>query len=132
MTRRVEADNVYTDRLVKLVPAEFVTAYVAISQSVQDELDLRQPVLLAVFILFVLVIPLYLQRVTEVTNRIQIAVTTASFVVWAYALGDAFQPGTLIHLNMYSSAVASVLLVVWTTVTPVFVKEPEPPQMRNV
>ena len=41
MSRQLNRDSNYPDRLLKLIPAEFVGLYVAVSQLVADEPSLR-------------------------------------------------------------------------------------------
>jgi hypothetical protein len=124
MARQVEADSSYSDRLLKLVPAEFVTAYVAATQAVQSQTALRQPVLLTLVVVFALLIPIYLFKFQGVTSRMQIAMTTLSFLIWTYTLGDAFQTGPWMPTDLFIPEIASIMLVLWTVIVPLFVKQP--------
>ena len=117
--------NIYLDRLSKLVPIEFISVYLAVSQSVQNELSLRQPVLLVVVLTFIILIPLYLYKVHKVNNHLQVAMTTAAFVIWTYTLGDAFEPGVWIQSNFHHPTIASVAMLVWTGIVPVFINPKE-------
>ncbi len=125
MARQLEQGNTvsaYSDRLLKLVPAEFVTVYVAVTQTVQSDLALRQPVLLIVIVVFMCLIPVYLYKIQSVDNHTQVILTTLSFVIWTYTLGDAFEPGTWIKADLHYPTLASVALLVWTGLMPLFVR----------
>ena len=106
----------YTERITKLLPTEFVAAYLAITQLVKEELTLRQPLLLVCLGVCFLLIPLFLIKVKGITDRLHIFVVVLSFVIWAYALGDAFQPGSWIAFDLYRPAVGAGLLIIWSLV----------------
>ena len=103
----------YTDRITRILPTEFVAAYLAVTQIVKEELALRQPLLLLCLAVFIVMIPLFLVMIKGIKNPLHIAVVVLSFIVWAYALGDAFQPGSWIELDLYRPTVGVVLLIVW-------------------
>lgn len=120
MGRQLYRDNHYTDRLLKLIPVEFISLYLAITQAVSDDLDLRQPVLLIVIVLFTILIPVYLYKIQSVKSHKQIVLTVFSFLVWTYSLGDAYMAGAWIR-DFHNTTIASVLLLLWTGMSPVFV-----------
>ena len=103
----------YTDRIGRLLPTEFVGAYLTVTQTVRDSLDLRQPVLLLCLVVCLIVIPVYLSRVKGINNRSHQIVVALSFLVWAYALGDAFQPGSWLSYNLYHPILGTAALVIW-------------------
>jgi hypothetical protein len=57
--------------------------------------------------------PLYLWRVQQVSKRVQLAVSTAAFSVWVFALGGAFAT-----LSWYEPFLGSVMLVIFTFFVP--------------
>lgn len=118
MSRQVSLNTSYTDRLVKLLPIEFVTAYVAITQASQSS-DILQPILLCTTTFFIILIPIYLIFIQHINSIFQIIITTLSFVVWSYSLGDAFRFGPWITTNLYDETIASVLLILWTSIVPI-------------
>lgn len=120
MGRQLHRDSNYSDRLFMLIPAEFVSVYVAISLIVKTELSLRQPVLLSVVILFVVLIPIYLHKIQDVQSRLQIVLTTVSFLVWTYTLGDAYQPGEWFNADLHHPVIASAALLLSTFIVPLF------------
>ena len=87
---------------------------------VKTELPLRQPVLLSVVILFVVLIPIYLHNIQDVKSRLQIVLTTVSFLVWTYTLGDAYQPGEWFDADLHHPVIASAALLLSTFIVPLF------------
>ena len=134
MSREINSTQPFQDKVVKLIPTEIVGAYMvlngiiglpasstaesmrALSAPPVSDDTLRLYLIQAVFAILLVLTPLYLAKVAKVTNRRQLAVTTMSFVVWAYTLGGPF-----IVWGLYYPLVASVLLVIWSLVVPMFV-----------
>ena len=135
MSREINSTQPFQDKVVKLIPTEIVGAYMVLNgiiglpaatptisatrfpsaPPVSDD-TLRFDLLQAVFAILLVLTPLYLAKIAKVTNRRQLAVTTMSFVVWAYTLGGPF-----VVWGLYYPLVASVLLVIWSLVVPMFV-----------
>jgi hypothetical protein len=116
----------YVDRLVKLIPSEVTTAYVAIAAALSaptaspmTQRQLDNHLLYAFIVLFALV-PLYLWFVKGVRNDwTRIVLTTLSFPIWAATVSA----GVLCyHVPGLPPSVLSVVLILWTTILPVFVK----------
>ena len=103
----------YTDRITRILPTEFIAAYLAVTQIAQDDLALRQPLLIVCLLVCLLLIPMFLTRIKGITDRRHHFVVTMSFLVWAYALGDVFQPGLWIPYDLYHPRVGAALMVVW-------------------
>lgn len=134
MSREINSTQPFQDKVVKLIPTEIVGAYMvlngiiglpasptaesmrALSATPVSDDTLRFYLIQAVFAILLVITPLYLTKVAKVTNRRQLAVTTMSFVVWAYTLGGPF-----VVWGLYYPLVASVLLVIWSLVVPMFV-----------
>ena len=135
MSREINSTQPFQDKVVKLIPTEIVGAYMVLNgiiglpaatpsvaatrfpsaPPVSDD-TLRLYLIQAVFAILLVLTPLYLAKVAKVTNRRQLAVTTMSFVVWAYTLGGPF-----VVWGLYYPLVASVLLVIWSLIGPMFV-----------
>ena len=103
----------YADRITRILPTEFVGAYLAVTQIVKDELALRQPLLLICLVVCLILIPIFLIRVKGIIDRHHHFVVAMSFLVWAYALGDVFQPGPWIPYDMYHPSLGAALMVIW-------------------
>jgi hypothetical protein len=107
--------DTYTDRLLKLIPAESVALYLTLQGIVSSSVEGRalDSWLWAAFGIGIIGTPLYLWRVQQVSKRAQLAVSTAAFGVWVFALGGAFA-----SLPWYEPFLGSVLLVVFTFFVP--------------
>ncbi len=124
MARSLAEENPYQDKLVKLIPTEIVGAYMFLSGVVSGGPEsaaatahlLDDNLIMVVFFSLLALTPLYLWRVSNVTNIIQLIVTTISYVVWVYTLGGPFSVW-----GVYSSAAGSVFLVIWTLAMPLLV-----------
>lgn len=84
--------DTYTDRLLKLIPAESVALYLTLQGIVSSSVEGRalDSWLLAAFCIGIGGTRLYLWRVQQVTKNVQLAVSTAAFGVWVFVLGGAF------------------------------------------
>ena len=141
MSREINSTQPFQDKVVKLIPTEIVGAYMVLNgiiglpsaptggsvralsvPPVSDE-TLRLYLIQAVFAILLVITPFYLTKIAKVTNRRQLAATTASFVIWAYTLGGPF-----VVWGLYYPIVASVLLVIWSLVVPMFVPAVESPE----
>ncbi len=131
MAREVADQNPYQDKLLKLIPTEIVGAYMFLSgvvsggpesaaQTAGNVLD--DNLIYIVFFALLALTPLYLWRVSNVTNVVQIIVTTVSYVVWVYTLGGPFS-----IWGIYSPAAGSVFLVIWTLAMPMLVPANDQP-----
>jgi len=124
MSRALSDDNPYQSKLLKLIPTEIVGAYMFLSGVVSGgpESAASTPnvvddnLIMVVFFALLALTPLYLWRVSNVTNVIQLIVTTISYVVWVYTLGGPFSVW-----HIYSPAAGSVFLVLWTLAMPLLV-----------
>lgn len=130
MAREVADQNPYQDKLLKLIPTEIVGAYMFLSGVVSGGPEsaaatastLDDNLIFVVFFALLAFTPLYLWRVSNVHNVVQIIVTTMSYVVWVYTLGGPFS-----IWGIYSPAAGSVVLVLWTLAMPLLV--PSNPQL---
>ena len=107
-------DN-YWDKLLKYVPAESVALYLTLQGIVLSSVEGRALTtwLWIAFGIGIIGTPLYLWRIQQVSKRMQLAVSTAAFGVWVFALGGAFA-----SLSWYEPFVGSVMLVVFTFFVP--------------
>ncbi len=126
----------YTDRLVKLIPAEVVAFYVfavssletaADAQAVQGLLTAAQcpgdvsvvaanvatgaPWLVLLFTAFATYF--YLKFPLKVTDSRQLAITVGAFCVWAFSLGFPFS-----QFAWYQEAYGGVVLAAYTLISP--------------
>lgn len=114
MARQIKRDQHYRDKLLKLIPSEIVAAYMVVMGIIPE--NSAQWGTLIVSLVLLILTPFYLKRFEKVTNNIQIVMCSLSFVVWVYSLGGPF-----VHWNVHQPWIASIVLILWTLVIPLFV-----------
>jgi len=119
MPRAISQTSTYADRLVKLIPAEWVSAYVAIKGILDSAQGVSHATYYGTTLLLLILLPLYLRCVLAVESKRQIFVTTASFVVWVFSLGGD-HVGTL---SWYEPYQGSILLILWTLAIPILISQ---------
>jgi hypothetical protein len=113
----VSRTRTYMDKLVRLIPAEWVSAYLTIKGILDSTTsDVRMVYWLVIVILLIL-LPFYLWRVLAIKSKTQIAVTTTSFVVWVFSLGGDHVGA----FSWYEPYQGSITLILWTLVAAVFI-----------
>ncbi len=98
MPREVNTTQAYADKIVKLVPTEIVGAYMVLAgiigispAATSAPADSLSEILIqVVFFALLILTPLYLWRISGVTNVVQLIVTTLAFILWIYTLGGPF------------------------------------------
>ena len=83
MGRTIEQENSFLQVLLKLIPSEIIAVFVFI-QGVMPPAVLPHVVVAA---LLIAITPVYLARVSHVSSRTQLVVSTLSLVIWIYAIG---------------------------------------------
>jgi hypothetical protein len=115
MAREITEDNDYKTRLLKLIPGDFIAAYLAIDKAVPEGTPVRRWTLTVATLFLLLLLPFTLRYLYKVESWLQIGATSGSFIVWAYSIGGPF-----IEWNVYEAAIATVSLTLWTLVLPLF------------
>jgi hypothetical protein len=113
----------YKDRLLKHIPAEAVAVYLTLDGIIRSSAEGNQ-LEVALWIAFGLGLvgtPLYLWRLQGVARSLQLVVSTLSFAIWVFALG-----GPYAQYNWYEPWIASVVLVGFTFVIPLFLGQARP------
>ena len=112
--------NNFKDRLVKLIPSEIVTAYITIQGIIKGaEIKGDENALLwCVFIVLLIITPLYLYYATNVRKWGQIILTTVGFIIWVIVIGGPIQ-----YILAYPAEfVGSIILILYTLFIPVLYK----------
>jgi GH25 family lysozyme M1 (1,4-beta-N-acetylmuramidase) len=110
--RLATPDDTYLDRVAKYVPVEVVGAYLAINRlyPVDDKQEWNS--IAIVFALCWLAVPLYVWRLKQGTPskpwKVQAAVSTIAFPVWAFAIGG------LMFANWTNDKLPSVCLILFS------------------
>jgi hypothetical protein len=106
----------YGEKLNKLIPAEVVGTYLAIAGLASAAPQRTEFWILVISILvLVILMPLYLRRLSGVTGVQQTLVTMGSFVIWVASTG-----GPLLSYDWYSKLYGAVALILWTMAMPLF------------
>ncbi|HUI90612.1 MAG TPA: hypothetical protein VLX68_00055 [Chitinivibrionales bacterium] len=115
MGREVSVTQPYVDKLVKLIPTEILGAYTVIAGVVPA--DQVKVVLTASAAALLMLVPLYLWKISGVKNVAQLVVSAFSFVIWTYTLGGPFEAW-----GIYQGYIGSILLVLFTLIVPIVVR----------
>jgi hypothetical protein len=109
----------YLSKVIKLIPAEVVSLYVALAGIIGAAgQNVNIPLLFwIVFIVCLVGTPLYLMRITKVSNLLQIGITTVAFAVWVFALGGPFA-----LLSWYQPIYGALLLPIFTFFIPMIIQ----------
>jgi hypothetical protein len=123
--REITPENDFKDRLVKLIPAEFIAAYLTINNLVQgnDEKSLFWTQVIAIAVMFA-VLPFYQLRVLNIRGFGQNAATCGAFLLWVASIGsplnsDVFRDAVFPYQPLHGT----VAMVLWTLVAPVLNKK---------
>lgn len=122
VTEKLEASGVtpsvdtYFDKIVKYIPIEIVSAWIAVKGIVQAaSLGSKQIVLWVCFGISIVFTVLFMLKQTAVPGKkpatTQTLVATGAFVVWVFALGEPF--ATLLGVAQ-QSLYGSLLLIFYT------------------
>ena len=106
----------YIDRLIKYIPAEIVGAWIAMKGVVPDDKVVYGIAFLAATILTAAWIWKQTRVQGQKTAFTQIAISTASFVVWAYALEQPFKAW-----GIYMPWLGSLLLIFYSLIVALIV-----------
>ena len=112
-----DADD-YSTRLLKYVPAEVIAVYLTLEGIIRATGTPQAGLFWGVFIILLILTPLYLWRVTKVTKWAQLSLSTLSFAIWVFTLGGPF-----VLLSWYQPIHGAILLPLYTFAVPIF--EPE-------
>ncbi len=121
-------DASYFEKLIALIPADVIAAYVA-ADGITKESSLDAPIWLywAIFGAMLALTPLYIiyrptgEGVLKCSQRFKAVTGTIAFITWTFALGGPFA----VTFDWYRPVYGSLLLVVVTLAIPVFEKVAE-------
>lgn len=104
----------YSDRLIKLIPAEVIGVYfsmVTLLKSSKDDVANLVPWL--VFAFGALATLFYLRVTLKVLNARQLTLSVIAFCVWAFTIGEPFS-----QLAWYNGTYAGLMLIAYTFMAP--------------
>ncbi len=100
MAREIRTDQIYFDKLLKLMPSEIVAAYLVITGIIPYNAAKVGNII--VFMIILIIIPIYLWRAQDVKNKSQITATSIAFLVWVYS----FNLGPFSSFGLYRPWIA--------------------------
>jgi len=104
----------YGDRLLKLIPGEVISLYLAMVAIIANSSDAKdQYAPLVILGIGAAATWLYLRVTQKVKNVLQLGVSVCAFCVWAFAIG-----GPLKDVLGYSGTYAGIALALFTFVAP--------------
>lgn len=101
--------DTYRDRLFKYIPGEIVTLYFGLREGLERSHHVPHALQWVAFAFCLAATPVYLWRVQHVAAWRQLLISTVSFAVWAFALGEPFA-----DLRWYQPVYGALLLPVFT------------------
>ncbi len=119
MARQISSEDNYRDKLIKLIPAEIVAAYLMLQANLLDQG--RTVVWIVIGVLFILTF-LYLRFFGEVKKWLQLIFSSLSFLIWVYSIA----PEEILGPDLHNPSLATIILVLWTLLIPFFFKQGDP------
>ena len=113
----------YAQRLAKLIPSEITAAYIAISSLLAPLYSKGDIYLFYSFVVLLVLLPFYQKLVLSMKNNVQILVSTISFPIWAANISNIPLSEDLFRMGHgVSPIIFGVILILWTVITPIFVR----------
>lgn len=111
--------NGYKDRLLKLIPSEIIAAYITLHGLISGIKNPHENELLWIIvgILFILT-PIYLYKVSMVTKKGQIFISTIGFLVWVFTT----TPPQINIWDIPTEFLGSLVFIIYTLLIPLFYK----------
>jgi hypothetical protein len=121
--RNINQESDFKDKLIKLIPAEIIAAYMAIDGFLANPGVSSPSIPTVVVAVFLLVLtPFYLINIYKVANKFQIVFTMCTFVVWLYSLGGPFKFWKWPNgLAVWEPKWGAIVLMAWTLLIPLCV-----------
>lgn len=118
--RSITTESTYGDKIIKLVPGEFVAVFIAIDSALRasalGEPDRHFALAVSGVILLVL-LPFFLKWKLNVSSASHIFVSTVSFVIWFTSIENV-----LTTEWWYRPVYSTIAMMLWTLMSPLFVK----------
>lgn len=119
--REIDSGSTYADRLIKVIPGEFVAAFLAINSAIRSsslpEEQWHGTLLVSGLILLIL-LPVYSRLVLHIGSKKQIVASMISFVIWITSMQDV-----LTATGWYHHIYSTIAIIVWTLASPILVKK---------
>ena len=116
--------DTYRERLIKYIPVEVIVLFVAAygtGYAVLGTDPLFPRIALWIVLVGIIGTPLYLWKAGQVTDLVQLFISTLGFVLWVFALGVL----PISDLPWYNQVVAALVLPVYVFASPLAVGIPD-------
>jgi hypothetical protein len=116
----VPVPDEYLSKVLKLIPAEVVSLYVALTGIVYmagTESNGRT-LFWIIFLICLIGTPLYLMRIAKVSNYLQIGISCLAFIIWAFAIGGQY----ILAIPGYQPIYGALLLPIFTFFVPMIIQ----------
>ncbi len=111
--------NSYKDRLLKLIPSEIIAAYITLQGLVKGINNIHEKELLFIIIgILFLITPFYLYKVSMVTKKTQIAISSIGFLVWVFTTNPPIDK----IWDIPTAFLGSLTFIIYTLFIPIFYK----------
>ena len=114
----------YRSRIIKLIPAEIIAAYLTLKgliESAASSTSVKEIIYWIVFLVLLVLTPIYYKKITKVVSGKQLFITTCAFILWVYSVGGPMADWFVergIFTESDQSLIASVLLILFTLISP--------------
>ena len=118
-------EDVYHERLLKLIPGEVVALYLFLQGVLLSALSgpgqegQLKVWLWAVFAIILVGNIFYLKKFNKVTDFVQILILSLAFIIWIFTIGGPFR-----LMDFYQEFMGAVALGIFTFFVPIFYKGP--------
>ena len=117
----------FKSRLVKMIPGEVVAAYLACNTAITQFGGDKEWYWVILGIILI-VLPFYLTRVMNITDKVQIILMCIAFVIWCTTLEKPFDQW--LSPSSKRQLVSTLALTLFTFIVPIFYKG-VPPERQN-
>ena len=115
MTRSINENNSYLDKVLKQIPSEIVGLYLVVISFVPKD---QTAAIIILGLVMVALTPVYLMQVQSVKDKMHLGISTGSMLVWEIAIGG-FDAIAFLADNDW---IKGILLILYTTVASWYLK----------
>lgn len=114
----------YVNQIIKLIPVDIVGVYLGITKLLSTWEESYPIIQTSIFLIILIITPFYLKRADSQIDIRHIVVSTISFAVWAFSLGDPFEKFLKLGHDKFQ-IMSSVVIMIYTLIVPLLYKKPE-------
>ena len=121
VSKPLEEEDSYSERLMKYIPTEIIALYLTfdtIIRSSSEDILTTKVIYWMIFFFCILAIILVLIRKDKVKSSLEISISVVAFAVWIFALGGPF-----LEFCWYKTLYGALLLPAYTFLVPLIKPE---------